>query len=67
MISQIPVVLGNVPLVLVVVAIKALITPHGVPCHLIWPFEECLILNLFKDLMHQFLEHSIDHLSISKP
>ena len=67
MISQIPVVLGSVSLVLVIVAIKALITPHRVPCHLIWPFEECLILNLFKDLMHRLSEHSIDRLSISKP
>jgi len=67
MILQIPAVLGGVSLVLVVVAIKALIAPHGVPYHLIWPSEEWLIFNLFKNLMHQFLEYSIDHLSISRP
>ena len=67
MIPQILAVLGGVSLVLVVVAIKALIAPLGVPCHLIWPSKEWLILNLFKNLMHRFLEHSIDHLSISRP
>ena len=40
MIPQIPGVLGGVSLVLVVVAIKALIVPYGISCHLIWPFEE---------------------------
>ena len=67
MIPQIPAVLGDVSLVLVVEAIKALIAPHGVPCHLIWPSEKWPILNLFKNLMHQLLEHSIDRLSISRP
>ena len=67
MIPQIPTVLSGVFLVLVVMAIKVLIAPYGVPCHLIWPFEEWLILNLFKNLMHWLLEHNIDRLSISRP
>ena len=45
MILQISTVLCGVSLVLVVLAIKALM-PQGVYCHLIWPFEERLILNL---------------------
>ena len=67
MIPQIPGVLGGVSLILVVMEIKALITPHGISCHLIWPFEERLILNLFQYLMHWLLEHNINHLSVDRP
>ena len=67
MIPQIPVVLGSVSLVLVVVAIKALIAPHGVSCHFIWPFEERVVLNFFQYLVHWFSEHSINYLSVGRP
>ena len=67
MIPQISTVLCSVSLVLVVLAIKALIAPYGVSCHLIWPFEEWLILDLFQNLVHWFSEHHINHLSIGKP
>ena len=67
MIPQILVVLGDVSLVLVVVAIKVLITPYEISCHLIWPFEERLILSLFQYLMHWLLEHNINHLSVDRP
>ena len=50
-----------------ILAIKALIAPHGVSCHLIWPFEERLILDLFQNLVHRFSEHRINHLSIGRP
>ena len=63
MIPQILVVLGDVSLVLVVVAIKVLITPYEISCHLIWPFEEWLILNLFQNLMHRFPKHRVNRLS----
>ena len=53
-------------LVLVVVAIKALITPHGISCHLVWPFEERLILNLFQYLVHWLSEHSINYISVGR-
>ena len=66
MIPQISIVLSSVPLVLVVLAIKALIAPQGVSCHLVWPFEERLILNLLQDLMHRFSEYRIDHLGIGR-
>ena len=46
MVSQISTVFCSMSLVLVILAIKALIAPHGVSCYLIWPFEEWLILNL---------------------
>ena len=52
MVPQIPVVFGGISLVLVVVAIKALIAPHRVSCHLIWSFEERLVLNFFQYLVH---------------
>ena len=67
MIPQIPAVLGGVSLVLVVVEIKALIAPHGIYCHLVWPFEEWLILNLFQYLVHWLSEHSINRLNVSRP
>ena len=64
MIPQVPIVFGGVSLVLVVVAIKALIAPHRISCHLIWPFEEWLILNLFQHLVHWFSEHNINSLRV---
>ena len=64
MIPQVLIVFGGVPLVLVVVAIKALIAPHRISCHLIWPFEEWLILNLFQHLVHWFSEHNINCLRV---
>ena len=67
MILQILTVLGDVSLVLVVVAIKVLITPYEISCHLIWPFEERLILNLFLYLMHWLSKHNINRLSVGRP
>jgi len=46
MVSQIFAVFYNLSLVLVILAIKVLIVPRGVSCHLIWQFKELLILNL---------------------
>ena len=67
MIPQVLVVFGSVSLVLVVITIKVLIAPHRISCHLIWPFKERLILNLFQYLAHWLSEHSINCLSIGKP
>ena len=64
MISQVPAIFGGVSLVLVLMAIKAVIAPHGISCHLIWPCEERLILNLFQYLAHWFSEHSINCLRV---
>ena len=65
MIPQVLIVFGGVSLVLVVVAIKALIAPHRISCHLIWTFEEWIILNLFQHLVHWFSEHNINCLRVS--
>ena len=67
MVPQISMVLSSVPLVLMVLVIKALVMSHGVSNHLFWPFEERLILYLLRNLMHRFLEHHINCLSINRP
>ena len=67
MIPQMSTVLCGVPLVLVVLAIKALIAPQRISRHLVYPFEEQLILNLLQDLKHQFSEHCINHLGTNRP
>ena len=46
MVSQILAILHSVSLVLMVLAIKVLVMPHGVSNHLVRPFEERLVLNL---------------------
>ena len=51
------------PPLLVVLEMKALVTPHGVFLHLVWPFKVQVTLNFFQDLMHRLLEHSANHLS----
>ena len=67
MVPQISTVFCSMSLVLVILVIKALIASHGVSCYLIWLFEEWLILNLLKNLMHWFAKHCINCLSIGRP
>ena len=50
------------PLLLVVLAMKALIMPQWVSSHFVWLFKVRLVLDLLQDLMHWFLEHSVNHL-----
>ena len=52
------------PRFLVVLAIQAVIALRGISCHLIWPFEEWLIFDLFQDLMYWVSEHSVDCLRV---
>ena len=67
MVPQISTVFYNMSLNLEILAIKTLIVPHGVSCHLIWPFEEWLILNLLQNMMHRLPEHRVNRLSIGRP
>ena len=67
MIPQFSTILCGMPLCLVVLAIKTLIAPQGVSCHLVWPFEEWLILNLLQNLKYRFSEHRINHLGTGRP
>ena len=41
---------------------KALIMPQWVSSHFVWLFKVRLVLDLLQDLMHWFLEHSVNHL-----
>ena len=52
MIPQISAILGSVPMVLMIMAIKALITPHRISYHLIRSLEERLIFNLLQNLLY---------------
>ena len=67
MVPQIPAVFCSVQLILMVLAIKALVTPRGVSNHLIRPFKERLVLNLLQNLMHRFSEYRINYLGVGKP
>ena len=62
MVSESFVVLDGMPPLLVVLAMKALVAPQGVPSNLVWPFEVWLVLDLLQDLMHWFSEYSVNHL-----
>ena len=62
MVSQSFAVLDGMPPLLVVLAMKALVAPQGVPSNLVWPFEVWLVLDLLQDLMHWFSEYSVNHL-----
>ena len=56
---QVPTVLSGVPRFLVLLANQALVTLREISCHLIRPFEEWLILDLFQDPMYWVSEHSV--------
>ena len=66
MVPQIPAILCSVPLILMVLAIKVLVSSQGVPNHLVWPFEEWFIFYFLQNLVHRFSEHCIDHLSVGR-
>ena len=61
---EVPVVLRGMSMVLVVLAIKILIAPCGLPRHLIRPFKVWLVLDFLQHPMYWFSEHSIDSLCV---
>ena len=65
MIPQTSAVLGSVTMVSMVLTIEISVSLFRVPHHLIGPFEEGLVLNLFQDLMHRLSEYSSDHLIVT--
>ena len=67
MIPQSSAVLGGMPPLLVVLAMEALIVSQGVSTHFVRPFEVWLILDLLRNLVHQFSEHSVNHLRSCRP
>ena len=60
-------VLRGMSVVLVVLAIKVLIAPRGLPRHLIRPLKVWLVLDFLQHLMYWFSEHSIDNLCVDCP
>ena len=66
-IPEVPVVLHGMPVVLVVLAIKVLIVPHGLSRHLIRPFKVWLFLDFFQHPMYWFSEYNIDSLCVGYP
>ena len=67
MIPKSSAVLSGMPSLLVVLAMKTLTAPQGVSIHLVRPFEVWLILDLLRNLMHRFSEHSVYHLRSCRP
>ena len=67
MVPQSSVVLSSMPPLLVVLTMKALIMPQEVSSYLVWLFEVWLVLDLLQDLMHWFLEHSVNRLRGCRP
>lgn len=56
---------GSVTLVLMVVVIQALISPHGISFHLFWLFEVRFILNLLQHMVNWLLEYQVYYLNIT--
>ena len=59
MVFQHSTLLGCMSFVPVVSTIQVLISLRGIPCHLVLPFEEWLVLNPIYDLVHRLLEHHV--------
>ena len=66
MVPQVSTILSSVPMVLMIMVIEALITPHRISRHLVWPFEERLAFNLLQNLLYWFSEYSIHHLGVGR-
>ena len=60
-------VLDGMPLLLMILAVEALVAPQGISSHFVWPFEVCLVLNLFQDLVYWFSEYNVNCLRSCKP
>ena len=64
MVLEVLAVLRSVAMVVVVLAIKVLITLRGLSRHLIWPPKVWLVLDFLQNLMHWFSEYGVDSLCI---
>ena len=67
MIPQISAILGSVPMILMIMAIKVLVMLHRISCHLIHPPEERLVFNLLQDLLYWLSKYSINRLGVGRP
>ena len=64
---QSPVIFRSVSPLLVVLAVKTLVTLHRVSSYLVWSLKVCLILNFLQNSVYWLSEHSTDYLSSSRP
>ena len=64
MILQTSAILSSVTMVSMVLTIEISVSLFRVSHHLIGPFEEWLVFNLFQDLMHRLSEYSSDYLIV---
>ena len=64
-IPQTSAILGSVTMVSMVLTIEISVSLFKVSHHLIGPFEETLIFNLFQDLVHGLSEYSSDYLIVT--
>ena len=55
------------PMILMILAIKVMVTLFKISHHLIRSFEERFIFNLLQYLMHRLSEHYTNYLGIGKP
>ena len=58
-------VLGSMTMVSMILTIEISVSLFRVSHHLIGPFEEGLIFNLFQDLVHGLSEYSSDYLAVT--
>ena len=66
MIPQISAILNNVSMILMIMAIKALVTIHRISCHFIRPLKERFVFNFLQDLLYWLSKYSINYLSVGR-
>ena len=66
-VPEVLVVLRGMFVVLVALAIKVLIAPRGLSCHLIRPPKVWFVLDFLQHLIHWFSEYSINSLCVGCP
>ena len=66
-IPEVPAILCGVSVVLVVLAIKVLVSLYRLSRHLIWPSKVWFALDFFQHLMRRFSEYSPDVLRVGYP
>ena len=65
-VPQVSAILGSVSMILMILAVKVLIAPHRISCHLFQPFKEQLVFNLFQNLLYWFSEYGINRLGVGR-
>ena len=66
MVPQVSAILGSVPMILMIFAIKILVAPHRISFHFVRPFKERLVFNPLQNLLYWFSEYGINHLGVGR-